>query len=131
MHDKVWRYIELEKRWNAPDFLSRLQIWAELIIQPIGHIIFWICLLAAPSLLIYFGYSEEPTNLKMFMYGFNTLQVLIAMVKGWSNVIEYYHLGTHFLCQRIKYAKTNFNFVVNSSNPAHQLFRYAALNSLL
>lgn len=131
MYDKVWKYIELEKRWNSSDFLSRLQVWSELIIQPIGHILFWICLIAAPSLLSYFGYTEEPTNLKMAMYAFNTFQTLIAMFKGWSNVIEYYHLGTLFLCERIKYAKSNFKYVINSSNQSHQLFRYAALNSLL
>jgi hypothetical protein len=131
MYDKVWRYIELEKKWNTPNFLSRLQIWAELIIQPLGHILFWICLFAAPSLLTYFGFVDTPTNLKMAMYGFNTIQVLIAMFKGWINVIEYYHLGTLFLCERIKHSRSKINYIIKSSDPSHQLFRYAALNSLL
>jgi hypothetical protein len=131
MQDKVWRYIELEKRLNSPDFLSRLKLWSELIIQPIGHIIFWVCLFSAPALLSYFGFTEEPTTFKMLMYAFNTFQVLTAMFKGWSNMIEYYHLGTHFLCQRIKYAKTKINYVINSSTPSHQLFKYAALDLLL
>lgn len=131
MEDKIWRYIELEKKLDSSDFLSRLKVFAELIIQPLGHILFWIFLCTAPFFLTYFGFTEEITTLKMCMYAFNTFQVFISMFKGWSNVLEYYHLGTFFLCERIKHSKSKFNYIINSSTPSHQLFKYVALNSLL
>jgi hypothetical protein len=45
-------------------------------------------------------------------------------------MLEFYHLGTLFLVQHIKYARARPYFVINSSKKSHQLFKYAAYDSL-
>jgi hypothetical protein len=131
MHNKVWKYIELEKKLDSPDFLSRLKVFSDLIFQPFSHLIFWVCLFTFPAILIKFGYSESPTKMKLLFYVISSLQVVYHMFNGWIKMIEYYNLGTFFLIEHIKYARTPFYYKINSSTPSHQLFRYAAQSSLL
>lgn len=131
MHSKVWRYLELEKTLDSPDFLSRLKVFGDLVFQPISHVLFWVCLFSFPAVLLKFGYSENPTKMKMIFYIVSSLQVLYNAFVGWSKMIEYYNLGTFFLIEHIRYARTPFYYKIRSSHPSHQLFRYSALNSLL
>lgn len=131
MHEKVWRYIELEKMLDSPDFLSRLKVFGDLIFQPLSHIIFWVCLFTFPSILVRFGYSETPSKMKMLVYVISSLQVFYHMINGWIKMVEYYNLGTFFLVEHIKVARMPFYYNIQSSTPSHQLFRYAASSLLL
>jgi hypothetical protein len=127
MHEKVWRYLELEKKLDDPSFFSRLMLVAELVFHPIGHVLFWVSFFFFPNILTYFGYIEQPSILKIGLYIFSTCQAMLAMVNGWSNMIEFYHLGTLFYVTHIKYCRTPNPFVVRSSTKSHQLFRYSSL----
>ena len=131
MYQKVWRYLELEKILDSPNFLSRLKVFSDLIFQPLSHLFFWVCLFAFPTILPKFGYSESPTKLKMLFYIISSIQVIYHMYDKWSKMIEYYNLGTFFLVEHIKYAKTPVHYVIRSSHPSHQLFKYPAMNLLL
>jgi hypothetical protein len=130
MYEKVWRYIELEKKFEPPDFLSKLHIAADLIIQPFGHLFFWACFFAFPALLAKFGYAEKPTFLKLLFYVISGIQVIVKMVTSWGDLIEYYQLGTLFLVTHIKFARGYPHYVINSPERSHQLFRYAAAEAL-
>ena len=130
MYEKVHRYLELEKIVDSSDFLSRLRLYADLILQPLGHILFWCCLFLFPSVLTRFGYSESPSMIKYMLYVVSTLQVLFHCGTAWSNMIEFYHLGTLFLVTHIKYARGYPYYKIRSTHPSHQLFRYAAAVSL-
>lgn len=131
MYEKVWRYLELEKILDAPDFLSRLKLFSDMVFQPLSHLFFWVCLFAFPAILPKFGYKDSPSKWKMAYYVITTLQVISRMYDKWSKMIEYYNLGTFFLVEHIKHARTPINYVINSSHPSHQLFRYPAMSSLL
>jgi hypothetical protein len=131
MYKNVHRYLELENRLDKPDFFSRLKIVGDLIIQPIGHLLFWIGMFLFPSILVHFGYAEKPTAFKILFYIVSSAQVVWHCFDGWSKMVEYYNLGTLFMVQHIKYARTHFPFTVNSSKPSHNLFRYAAMDLLL
>ena len=126
MYQKVWRYLELETKFDPPDFLSRLQLFADLLVQPMSHVLFWVCFLAFPKVLTYFRYKENPSKFTLFLYVLSTLHIFWGCLNSWSNMIEFYHLGTHFLVQHIKYARSRPYFVVNSRQKSHQLFKYAA-----
>jgi len=130
MYDKVWRYLELEKMLDSPDFLSRLKVFGDLAFQPFSHLIFWVCLFTFPSILVRFGYSEKPTKIKLIFYVVSSLQVLYNMFVGWSKMIEYYDLGTHFLVEHIKNARNPIYYKINSEHPSHQLFRLSAAEAL-
>lgn len=131
MYEKVWRYLELEKTLDTPDFLSRLKLFSDLIFQPLSHLFFWVCMFAFPAILPRFGYSGSPSKLKMAYYLFTTLKMVETMFSKWSKMIEYYNLGTFFLVEHIKHARTPINYVINSSHPSHQLFKYPAMAALL
>jgi hypothetical protein len=130
MHSKVWRYLELEKTLDSPDFLSRLKVFSDLVFQPISHILFWACLFTFPSVLVKFGYSETPSKMKLIFYILSSLQIVYNTFVGWSKMIEYYDLGTFFLVEHIKYAKNPIYYKINSPHPSHQLFRYSAATAL-
>jgi hypothetical protein len=127
MHSKIWRYLELEKKLEPSSFFSRLMLLGELVIHPIGHLLFWICFLCFPSVLLYFGYSEEPSNMKIAMYLFGSIQALVAMVRGWAEMFEYYNIGTLLYVTHIKQCRIPNPFVVRSATKSHQLFRYSSL----
>ena len=127
MHKDVYRYLELEKKVDKPDFFSRALLVGECVLQPLGHILFWMGICGFPEILAYFGSTEEPSIAKLCFYAFNTVQVLIQMFTSWSNMIEFYHLGTLFLITHIKLCRTPNPFVINSSTPSHKLFRYSSL----
>jgi hypothetical protein len=127
MHTKIWRYLELEKKLEPSSFFSRLMLLGELVVHPIGHVLFWISFLWFPSILLYFGYAEEPTYMKIGLYIFGTVQAVIAMVRGWADMFEYYNIGTLLLVTHIKQCRTPNPFVVKSSTKSHQLFRYSSL----
>ena len=130
MHEKVWRYLELEKMLDSPDFLSRLKVFGDLVFQPLSHLIFWVCLFTFPAVLVRFGYAEKPTKMKMIFYVISSLQVLYNMGIGWSKMIEYYDLGTHFLVEHINQARNPIYYKINSKHPSHQLFRLSAAAAL-
>jgi hypothetical protein len=130
MYDKVWRYLELEKTFDPPDFLSRLRLASDLVFQPIGHILFWVCFFSFPRILTYFRYKENPSKFTLLMYCVSSLHIFVGCLLSWSKMLEFYHLGTLFLVQHIKYARARPYFVINSSQKSHQLFKYAAYDSL-
>lgn len=130
MYEHVWRYLELEKMLDSPDFLSRLKVFSDLIFQPISHLLFWVCLFTFPSVLVRFGYSETPSKMKLIFYTLSSIQVIYHMFIGWSKMIEYYNLGTLFLVEHIKQARNPIYYKINSAHPSHQLFRYAATAAL-
>jgi hypothetical protein len=127
MHKDVHRYLELEKIVDKPDFFSRALLVGECLLQPLGHILFWLGTFYFPEILAYFGSTEEPSMLKLCFYAFNTVQVFIQMITSWSNMIEFYHLGTLFLVTHIKLCRTPNPFIIKSSTPSHQLFKYSSL----
>ena len=130
MHTKVWRYLELEKTLDSPDFLSRLKVFGDLVFQPLSHIFFWACLFTFPTVLLKFGYSESPTKMKMLFYIVSSLQVFYHMFNGWNKMIEYYNLGTFFFVEHINNAKNPIEYIINSPHPSHQLFRLSAAKAL-
>ncbi len=130
MYKDVQRYLELEKKVNSPHFLSRLQWIATLVIQPLGHLLFWICLVAFPNVLAYFGYAEQPSTLKMIMYVLSSFHTLYRCITSWIDVVEFYQLGTLFILAHIKYARSGFQYHIRSSTPSHTLYRYAAAAAL-
>jgi hypothetical protein len=130
MYEKVWRYLELEQMLDSPDFLARLKVFGDLLFQPLSHLVFWVCLFTFPAVLVRFGYSEKPTKMKMIFYVISSLQVFYNMSVGWSKMIEYYDLGTHFLVEHIKNARNPIYYKINSEHPSHQLFRLSAAEAL-
>jgi hypothetical protein len=130
MDKQVWRYLELEEALNPPDVVSRVKLLIDLVLQPAGHVLFWMCFLAFPSLLRMLGYTESPTKWKLLWYLMGTARVVWVWFTGWRDMIEYYHLGTLFLVTHIRYARTPFQYEIQSDRPSHQLFKYAALTAL-
>lgn len=130
MYKQVHRYLELEKLVDTPDFLSRLTLAADLVVQPLNHILFWCSLFFFPSFITRFGYSESPTVFRIILYIVSSIQVFMKCVTSWTNMIEFYHLGTLFLVTHIKYARGYPYYKIRSAHPSHQLFRYAAAEAL-
>jgi hypothetical protein len=127
MYKAVHRYLELETIVDSPDFLSRMLLLNDTIIQPLFHLAFWVCFWAFPEILPYFRYSETPSTLKLVMYITSSLQMVYSTIVKWSNIVEFYHLGTLFLVTHIQMCRRHNPFVIRSDTPSHQLFRYSSL----
>ena len=100
--------------------------FGDLVFQPVGHVIFWVCFFAYPAILEFFRYKKNPSAFTLVLYALSTLHVMYTCLHNWSHMIEFYHLGTLFLVKHIQYARSRPHFVVNSPHKSHQLFRYAA-----
>jgi hypothetical protein len=60
------------------------------------------------------------------MYAFGSIQTLIAMIRGWSDMVEYYNIGTLLYVTHIKQCRIPNPFVIRSATKSHQLFRYSS-----
>ena len=61
-----------------------------------------------------------------------TLQVLVAAIQRWSEVVEHYNLGTTILVWKILTHAFGVPLLdIQSGDPGHQYFKYAAGASLL
>jgi hypothetical protein len=132
-HSKiVWRFIELEKKINPPQFLERLTLASNLFVQPIGHILFWGCYLFLPAMFVYFGGKVEMTTLSILMYAISTIQVVYSTFTNWSDIVEHYNLGTILYTWKILTHGMGLPLIkIHSDEPSHQYFKYAAAISLL
>lgn len=128
----IWKYLELEKKLWSPHFLEYAMTYATILIQPIGHVLFWVCYLGFPTLYTYFGGTHDMTWQTLAWYGISSLQVLISAIQRWSEVIEHYHLGTTIFVWKILTHAFGVPLLdIQSSDRGHQYFKYAAGASLL
>ena len=128
----VWKYMEIDKRIRPVNFMDHLTVYANLFIQPIGHVLFWGCYFFFPALFVYFGGTLETTTLSIVFYAISSLQVLWNTFTSWSDVVEHYHLGTTLLTWKILTHALGLPLIkINSADPNHQYFKYAAAISLL
>jgi len=123
MPNEIWRYLELEKTYTPKTVFTKCMLFAELIIHPINHIMFWICFFYFPNILTKFGYKEKTSFFKLSFYIFTSIQVFIKMFQGWNNIIEFYNLGTFFITLEILFSRTKNPFKIQSSIDSHQLFK--------
>jgi len=131
MPNEIWRYLELEKTYTPKTLFAKCILFAELVIHPLNHIIFWICFFYFPNILTNLGYKEKTSYFKISFYIFTSIQVFIKMINGWSNIIEFYNLGTFFMTLDILFSKMKNPFKVQSLTKSHQLFKnYLLLHHL-
>jgi len=126
MYKDVWRYLELEAALEPPNVLLRVNVWLDLLVRPLLTIAFWVCVFCMPSLMSWFRVPASPSKFQYAMYALMGFNVLKTCAEGWSDMIEYYHLGTLFLVSHIKHARSGFPYAIRSPVKSHHLFRYAA-----
>ena len=61
--DVVWKYMDIDKRIRPVQFIDHLSVYANLFIQPIGHVLFWGCYFFFPALFVYFGGDSGNHNI--------------------------------------------------------------------
>ena len=106
--------------------------YATILIQPIGHVLFWVCYLGFPSLYTYFGGTHDMSFTTLAWYIASSLQVLVAAIQRWSEVVEHYNLGTTILVWKILTHAFGVPLIdIRSGDTGHQYFKYAAGASLL
>lgn len=128
----VWKYLELEKTLWSPNFLEYAMTYATILIQPIGHVLFWVCYLGFPTLYTYFGGIHDMTFTTLAWYIASSIQVLVSAIQRWSEVVEHYNLGTTILVWKILTHAYGIPLLdIRSRNSGHQYFKYAAGASLL
>ena len=128
----VWKYIELDKKVNPPDFIQYAMRYSNMFIQPIAHILFWSCYFFFPDLFLYFGGSLETTWFSILLYIASSLQVVWNAIKNWSEAVEHYHLGTTLFTWKILARGLGLPLItIQSPDKNHQYFKYAAAISLL
>uniref|UniRef100_A0A6C0HKH5 Uncharacterized protein n=1 Tax=viral metagenome TaxID=1070528 RepID=A0A6C0HKH5_9ZZZZ len=84
-----------------------------------------------PDVYTYFGGSYDISVFSFVLYIVNTLNVIVASVRRWFEVIEHYNLGTTIMGWRIVTNALGTEYAIRSRDPRHRLFRYAAGASLL
>lgn len=130
--DVVWKYIALDKKVNPPQFLEYLGVYANLLIQPVGHVLFWGCYFFFPAMFVYLGGTLETTTFSIMMYVISSLNVLWNAFKSWSDVVDHYNLGTTLFTWKILAHGMRLPLItIKSADPNHQYFKYAAAISLL
>lgn len=132
-HGKViWRFIELDKKYNSLHFLGRLQMMFNLCIQPLVHVVFWVAFTGFPTLYAYFGGNLHPGWIQMCLYTLSSLQVFWSSCVDWLEMFEYQQLSTTISIWKLLtlYFKAPV-IAIQSRNPGHQLFKWAAGASFL
>jgi len=128
----VWKYLELEKTLWSSNFLEYAMTYATILIQPVGHVLFWVCYLGFPTLYTYFGGTHDMSFTTLAWYIASSLQVLVSAIQRWSEVVEHYNLGTTILVWKILTHAYGVPLLdIQSSDLGHQYFKYAAGASLL
>lgn len=128
----VWKYIDLDKRVNPVDFMEHVTRHSNLYVQPIGHVLFWGCYFFFPALFLSLGGSVETTWFNILFYTLSSAQILWTTYSCWSEVVEHYHLGTTLLTWKILTHGMGLPVIkIQSKDPNHQYFKYAAAISLL
>ena len=128
----VWKYLQLEKTLWSPNFLEYAMTYATILIQPIGHVLFWVCYLGFPTLYTYFGGTHDMSFTTLAWYIASSIQVLVSAIQRWSEVVEHYNLGTTILVWKILTHAYGIPLLdIRSRDPGHQYFKYAAGASLL
>lgn len=128
----VWRYVELNKKYDSPNFLDRLSTVSNLIVQPIGHVIFWTLFFGFPSLYTYFGGELNPSLFQFVFYIISSLQVFWTCLSEWTEVLEYHQLITTLMIWKLLTLRLRVpTITVHSTDKNHQLFKWAAGASFL
>lgn len=123
----VWKYLELEKKLWSSNFLEYAMTYSTILIQPIYQVFFWVCFLGFPSLYTYFGGKVDLSFTNVAWYLASTIHVFISAIFRWSEVIEHYNLGTTILVWKILTHGLAVPLIeINSKDPNHQYFKYAA-----
>lgn len=123
----IWRYCELNKKYNSPNFLDRLSVISNLFVQPIGHLIFWITFIGFPNVYTYFGGELNLSWFKLFFYVFSSIQIIWSCVTGWADVIEYCQLSTTIMIWKLLTLRLRVpTITVKSTDANHQLFKWSA-----
>jgi hypothetical protein len=127
-HGKVvQRYIQLSKQFNSPHFLDRLSHVSTLVVQPIGHVVFWICFYFFPDLYTYFGGDIHVSFLRFSFYLLSSIQVVWGCLSGWMEVLEYYGLATKIMIWKLLTIRLNApRITISSQDQNHDLFKWAA-----
>lgn len=130
--DIVWEYIALDKRVNPIQFMDHVSQYANLFVQPIGHVLFWGCYFFFPALFLSLGGTLETTWFSILLYVVSSLQVLWNAFTSWSDIVEHYNLGTTLYIWKILTHGLGLPLIkINSADPNHQYFKYAAAISML
>jgi hypothetical protein len=128
----VWRYSELNKKYNSPHFLDRLTAISTLIVQPIGHIFFWITFFGFPSIYVYFGGELHPPWYRILLYIVSSLQIIWSCYGAWIEVIEYHQLSTTLMIWKLLTLRLRVpTITIHSKDTEHQLFKWSAGASFL
>lgn len=123
----IWKYSELKKKYDSPHFLDRLGVISNLIVQPIGHIIFWVTFLGFPSIYAYFGGELGLSWFKLLLYIVSSLQVLWSCYEGWNETVEYHQLSTTIMIWKLLTLRLRVpTITIHSTNNEHQLFKWSA-----
>jgi hypothetical protein len=128
----VWRYIELQKKYDSPNFLDRLTTISTLIVQPFGHVLFWIMFFGFPSLYTYFGGELKLSWFQIVFYVVSSLHVFWECLSEWMCVLEYHQLSTTLMIWKLLTVCLRLpTIAIHSKDKNHQLFKWAAGMSLL
>jgi hypothetical protein len=128
----IWKYLALEKTLWPPNFIDYAMTYATILIQPIGHVLFWVCYLGFPTLYTYFGGTHDMSFTTLAWYIVSSIQVLVGAIQRWSEVVEHYNLGTTILVWKILTHAFGVPLLdIRSKDLGHQYFKYAAGASLL
>ena len=127
----VWKFIDLDNKVQPKNLLEHAGFHAALWFQPLLHFLFWITWLLLPDVYAYFGGSYDISTFSFVLYIVNTLNVIVASVRRWCEVVEHYNLGTTIMGWRIVANATGTEYAIRSRDPRHRLFRYAAGARLL
>lgn len=127
-HGKVvQRYIELSKKIESHNFLDRLSLLSSLIVQPVGHLVFWVTFLFFPAIHVYFGGDLNSSMFRKIFYIISTLQVLWACYCSWNEVIEHQNLSTTLMIWKLLTIRLGVPMItIKSKDKNHQLYTWSA-----
>lgn len=100
----AWKHIELNQKVQSDSLMERISFWNELVIQPIGTLIFWLFFLFAPGVLTWLGigvvFSGHRALLSVFTAGqtfWRAVQNLLSLEDYWEERSRFklWHAVTH------------------------------------
>jgi hypothetical protein len=132
-HGKVvWRHHELHKKYACGNLLQKIQLVVQLILQPLGHLLFWIVFIGFPNVYTYFGGTLHVQMSTLLMYVVSSLQVAWGCFTGWKEVAEYQQLSTTLMIWKLLTLRLQVpTITIHSSETQHQNFKWSAGASLL
>lgn len=90
----AWKHIELTNTFRSDNFLNRVKLFNDFVIQPLLLLLFWSCFFTAPEILWNLGMDTTVSLWNIVMWCFSGGQTLVRWFLLLVSLVDYLDLSS-------------------------------------